>query len=188
MDIVRKKLLIPLAFQCCPHCLFLPQSGEEIHSHFLIHRDFHYSDASESQILLKIAYAGKKRRNPLVSFFLSLWVLYIELMIYMKAACFLHVHFIDYNEKTNNQKSQQGRGPQRHIFSWSSTTSPCPEDSFILRYKCMKWAHSLKKSDKNMSLHAFYVQQPVLLSSFWLWGWYEHCLSIKFDTEMFRWF
>lgn len=178
MDIVRKKTLIPLAFQCCPLCLFLPQSGEEIRSHFLIHRDFHYSDACESQILLKIAYAGKKRRNPLVclfvclflSFFLSLWVLYIELM----AACFLH--FIDYNEKTNNQKSQQGRGPHRHIFSWSSTTSPCPDDSLILRCKCMKWAHSLKKSNKTMSLHAFYVQQPVLLSPFWSRAWYEHCL------------
>lgn len=45
-----------------------PSSGEEIHSNFLIHKDFHYSGAS--QIFLKIAYAGKKRRNPLVSFFL----------------------------------------------------------------------------------------------------------------------
>lgn len=52
----------------------------------------------------------------------------------------------------------------------------------------MKSAHGLKKTDKNMSLRAPYVQQPFLLSSFWLWGWYEDCLSIKFDTEIFRLF
>lgn len=167
MDIVRKKTNSS-GCSVLSSLLFLPQSGEEIHSHFLTHRDFHYSDVSESQIFLKIAYAGKKRENPWFYSF-SMSSLYRAYDLH-EGSLFFPVHFVDYNEKTNNQKPHQGRGLQRHVFSWSSTTSACPEESLMLRYKCMKWAHSLKKSDKKMSLHAFYVQQPVLLSSFWLWG------------------
>lgn len=91
MNIVRKKPSIPLAVQCFPHCLFLPQSGEDTHSHFLILRDFHFSDASESQIFLKIAYAGKKRRN--LSFSMSSLHRAYDLH---EGSLLLHVHFIDY--------------------------------------------------------------------------------------------
>lgn len=106
----------------------------------------------------------------------------------MKAACFLHVHFIDYNEKAN-QKSQQGRGLHRHVFSWSSITSPCPEDPLVLRClheMCPQLKEIWQKCESSCFLWPW---QPVLLASFQLWGWYfqsfstlECCISIKISS------